>query len=69
MEERQGCEKPPLGRPRSGTVGAGPTLGPKRVGAAGYHSEGYFSSDQDEETPKRAGKEHSLSSCNSFGVS
>ncbi|XP_070001195.1 nucleolar protein dao-5 isoform X13 [Penaeus vannamei] len=49
VEERVG--KPPVGRPRSGTVGAAGLLQGRRVG--GYHSEGYFSSDQDDEGPRR----------------
>ncbi|XP_063612953.1 centrosomal protein of 170 kDa protein B-like [Penaeus indicus] len=49
VEERVG--KPPVGRPRSGTVGATGLLQGRRVG--GYHSEGYFSSDQDDEGPRR----------------
>ncbi|XP_070001190.1 serine-rich adhesin for platelets isoform X8 [Penaeus vannamei] len=51
VEERVG--KPPVGRPRSGTVGAAGLLQGRRVG--GYHSEGYFSSDQDDEGPRRTG--------------
>ncbi|KAK3887858.1 hypothetical protein Pcinc_008009, partial [Petrolisthes cinctipes] len=50
VEERVG--KPPVGRPRSGTIGAtGLPQGVRRAG--GYHSEGYFSSDQDDEAPRR----------------
>lgn len=53
MEERVG--KPPVGRPRSGTIGAtGLPQGVRRGG--GYHSEGYFSSDQDDEAPRRTGE-------------
>ncbi|KAB7500506.1 hypothetical protein Anas_03339 [Armadillidium nasatum] len=51
VDEKQGSEKPPLGRPRSGTVGSCPP-GAKR-GTAGYHSEGYFSSDQDDDRPNK----------------
>ncbi|CAL4062166.1 unnamed protein product, partial [Meganyctiphanes norvegica] len=53
VEERG---KPPVGRPRSGTLGS--TSGssviqqPPTRRATGYHSEGYFSSDQDDE-PRR----------------
>lgn len=58
MEERGGGGggKPPLHRARSGTLGAAsPSAGvlPRKVG--GYHSEGYFSSDQDEDAPRRTG--------------
>ncbi|XP_066967021.1 serine-rich adhesin for platelets-like isoform X24 [Macrobrachium rosenbergii] len=49
VEERVG--KPPVGRPRSGTIGATGLFQGRRAG--GYHSEGYFSSDQDDETPRR----------------
>ncbi|XP_050693905.1 mucin-19-like [Eriocheir sinensis] len=48
VEERSA--KPPLGRPRSGTVGAAAGLAGRR---GGYHSEGYFSSDQDDDNPRR----------------
>ncbi|CAL4063115.1 unnamed protein product [Meganyctiphanes norvegica] len=45
----EGVGKPPVGRPRSGTVGSSGGLlsGVRRIG--GYHSEGYFSSDQDDD--------------------
>ncbi|XP_042238282.1 serine-rich adhesin for platelets-like isoform X5 [Homarus americanus] len=49
VEERSG--KPPVGRPRSGTIGATGLQQGRRGG--GYHSEGYFSSDQDDEGPRR----------------
>nr|XP_045595513.1 centrosomal protein of 170 kDa protein B-like isoform X3 [Procambarus clarkii] len=49
VEERSG--KPPVGRPRSGTIGATGLQQGRRGG--GYHSEGYFSSDQDDEVPRR----------------
>ncbi|XP_068248078.1 nucleolar protein dao-5-like isoform X2 [Palaemon carinicauda] len=49
VEERVG--KPPVGRPRSGTIGATGLFQGRRAG--GYHSEGYFSSDQDDEAPRR----------------
>ena len=57
MEERGG--KPPVHRARSGTVGgasspAGVFGGPRKPG--GYHSEGYFSSDQDEDAPRKTGE-------------
>ncbi|XP_018023411.1 uncharacterized protein LOC108679320 isoform X5 [Hyalella azteca] len=57
VEERGG--KPPVYRARSGTLGVGggacnPGAGGvllRKVG--GYHSEGYFSSDQDEDAPRK----------------
>ncbi|KAK7078673.1 hypothetical protein SK128_000012 [Halocaridina rubra] len=49
VEERIG--KPPVGRPRSGTIGTTGLFQGRRAG--GYHSEGYFSSDQDDEFPRR----------------
>ncbi|XP_069951737.1 nucleolar protein dao-5 isoform X3 [Cherax quadricarinatus] len=49
VEEHSG--KPPVGRPRSGTIGATGLQQGRRGG--GYHSEGYFSSDQDDECPRK----------------